>query len=153
MCVCVFGIHVLKIFVERCFWEPKMLNGSLVELHAWFHSYLCFSLLEKWFLGNLDTSSIPPRHLAFCRALKLFSYRNLDRSLTAGGSNEKVPGSSKASQQLVRSIELLFFLLVFLPRHLLDTCNCRWPFSRHLPQQMSRHLSTPSSVEIYWGSI
>ena len=36
-----------------------MLFGSLVELHAWLHLYLCFSLLEKQFLSNLDTSSTP----------------------------------------------------------------------------------------------
>ena len=65
------------------------------------HSYLCFSLLEKRFLSNLDTSSIPPWHLAICRAIKLFSYRNLDKSLTAGGLIEKVPGPSITSQQLV----------------------------------------------------
>ena len=110
-----------------------MLNGSLVELHAWLHSYLCFSFLEKWFLGNLDTSLIPPWHLAFYWALKFFSYRNLDRSSTAGGSNEKVPGSSKASQQLVRSIELLFLLLVFLPRHL---------------QLSTTFFSTPTSTDV-----
>ena len=60
-----------------------MLIGSLVELHAWLHSYMCFSILEKRFLSYLDTSSIPPRHLAIYRALKLCSYRNLNRSLTA----------------------------------------------------------------------
>ena len=59
VCVCVFGIYVLKIAVERWFWEFNMLIGSLVELYAWLHSYLCFSLLEKLFLSNLDTSSTP----------------------------------------------------------------------------------------------
>ena len=81
--MCVFGIIVLKIFVERWFWELKLLIGSLVELHAWLHSYLCFSLLEKRFLSNLDTSSIPPWHLAICWALKLFSYHNFNRSSIA----------------------------------------------------------------------
>ena len=123
MCVCVFGISVIKIFVERWFWEFKMLLGSLVELHAWLHSYLCFSLLEKRFLSNLDTSSISPRHLAFYQALKVFSYRNLDRFSTAGGS-----------------IELLFLCLCFVSRHLLDSCICWRCFSRHLPRQMTRHL-------------
>ena len=99
--MCVFGISVIKIFVERWFWELKMLLGSLVELHAWLHSYLCFSLLGRRFLSNLNTSLISPRHLAFCRALKVFSYRNLDRSSTAGGSNDKVPRPSIAFRQLV----------------------------------------------------
>ena len=33
--------------------------GSLVELHAWLHSYLCISLLEKLFLSSLNTSTTP----------------------------------------------------------------------------------------------
>ena len=78
-----------------------MLIGSSVELHSSLHSYLCFSLLEKRFLSNLDTSQIPLQHLAICRALKVFSYRNLDRSSTAGGSNDKVPRPSIAFRQLV----------------------------------------------------
>ena len=78
-----------------------MLLGSLVELHVWLHSYMCFSLLEKRFLSNLNTSSISPHHLAFCRALKVFSYRNLDRFSTAGGS-----------------IEFLFLCLCFVSQHL-----------------------------------
>ena len=69
VCVCVFGIHVIKIVVERWFWEVNMVFGSLVELHAWLHSYLCFSLLEKLIL---KASSTPPRHLAICQASKLF---------------------------------------------------------------------------------
>ena len=60
-----------------------------------------FSLFEKRFLSNLDTSSIPPQHLAFYQALMVFSYCNLYKSSTAGGSNEKVPGSSIVSRQLV----------------------------------------------------
>ena len=62
MCVCFFlKIHVLKIFIERWFWELNMLIGSLVELHIGFHSCLCFSHLEKLFLKKscLDTFSIP----------------------------------------------------------------------------------------------
>ena len=144
VCVCVFmGSFVLKIFVERWFWELKTLIGSLVELHAWLHSYLCFSLLEKWFLSNLDTSSIPSRHLAICWALKVFSYCNLDRSSIAGGLNDKVPRPSIAFWQLVDwssfsscvfalfldtfstvvSVEVVF-LNTFLDRWL-DTSICR----------------------------
>ena len=151
--MCVFGITVLKIFVERWFWELKMLIGSLVKLHAWLHSYLCFSLLEKWFLSNPDTSWIPPQHLAICRALKDLSYHNLDRSSTASGSNEKVPGLSIASWHLMDRSSLNSCVWCFVPRHLLDSCICQLCFSRHLPQQMARHLSTPLSVENYWGSI
>ena len=74
-----------------------------------------------------------------------FSYRNLDTSSTAGGSIKKVPVSSTASWQVGRSIKLLFLIWWFVPRHMLDTCIYRQPFSRH--------LSTPLSVEIYWWPI
>ena len=126
-----------------------MLIGSLVELHAWLHSYLCFSLLEKRFLSNLNTSWIPPRHLAICRALKVFSYRNLNRFSTVGGSNEKVLVPSIASRHLVDRSSLNSCVWCFVPRHFLDTYICRRPNPRHL----ARHLSTPSSVRIYWTSI
>ena len=46
-----------------------MVFGSLVVLHVWLHSCLCFSLLEKLFLKACST---PPRHLAIYRASKLF---------------------------------------------------------------------------------
>ena len=137
MCVCVFGIYV-----ERWFWEFKLLIGSLVELRAWLHSCLCFSLLEKLFL---KTSLTPGYLLSF----QAFSYRNLDRSSIVGGSIEKVPGPSIIGG----SIELLFLCLCFVPWHLLDSFICWWFFSWHLPRQMARHLSTPLSVENYWSSI
>ena len=60
VCVYVFEIHVLKIFIERWFWELNMLIGSLVELHVGLHSCLCFSHLEKLVL---KASSTPPRYL------------------------------------------------------------------------------------------
>ena len=70
VCVCFWDPCALKIFVERSFWELKMLFGSLVELHTWLHSFLCFSPLEKLFLKSwLDTSSIAGYLSSF---LKLF---------------------------------------------------------------------------------
>ena len=113
-----------------------MLIGSLVELHAWLHSYMCFSLLEKRFLSNLNTSWIPPRHLAIYWALKDFSYRNLDKSSTTGGSNKKVPRPSIAFQHLVDRSSLNSCVWCFVPRHFLDTCICRRPN----PRNLSRHL-------------
>ena len=124
-----------------------MVFGSLVVLHVWLHSYLCFSLLKKLFLKAFST---PPQHLAICRASKLFFLIAIS---TPGGSIKKVPVSSIASRQLGRLIKLLFLIWWFVPRHMLDTFTCRWPFSRHLPQQIAKHLSTPSSVEIYWWPI
>ena len=126
-----------------------MLNGSLVELHAWLHSYLCFSLLEKQFLSNLDTSFVPPRHLAFCRALKVFSYSNLDRSLTAGGSNEKVPRSLIASRQLMdrSSFSSCVFALF------LDTFSTAVLLTLFFSTPTLTNGSTPLSVENYWEAI
>ena len=130
-----------------------MLTGSLFELYAWLHSYLCFSLLEKWFLSYFDTSSIPPRHLAICRALKLCSYRNLDRSSTTRWIDRESSWTFDSLSTASGLIELLFLCLCFVSRHLLDSCICRRCVSRHISWQMSRHLSTPLSVENYWGSI
>ena len=66
----------------------------------------------------------------------------LDTSSTLGGSIEKVPVSSIASRQLGRLIELLFLIWWFVARHMLDTCICRQPFSRHFNRLLdtSRHL-------------
>ena len=108
-----------------------------------------FSSRKTDFKSLLDTSSTP----GYLSSFQVFSYRNLDTSLTPDGLIEKVSVSSIASWQLGWSIELLFLIWWFVPRHMLNTCICRWPFSRHLPRQISRHLSTPSSVEIYWWPI
>ena len=147
VCVCVFGIHMLKIAVERWFWEIYMVFGLLVELHVGLHSCLCFSPLEKLLL---KASSTPPRYLAICQTSKAFSYRNLDNFSTPGGLIEKVPASSIASRQLVNQSSFCSCIWWFVPRHLLDTCICRRPFFS-IPS--STDVSTPSSIEIYWGSI
>ena len=131
-----------------------MLIGSLVELHVGLHSCLCFSHLEKLFL---KASSIPPRYLPVCRASSAFSYRNPDISSTPGGLIENASASLIASRHLLDRSRMLLpprqlldtcwidrdSDLVSDPRHLLNTYICRRPFSRHLPRQMSRHLSTP----------
>ena len=130
-----------------------MLTGSLVELHAWLHSYLCYSLLEKRFLSYLDTSSIPPWHLAIYRALKLCSYRNLDISSTARWINWESSWTLDCFSTVGGSIELLFLCPYFVSWYLLDSCICRHCVFRHHSRQMSRYLSTPLFVENYWGSI
>ena len=108
--------------------------------------HICvFPFLKNDFLSNLDTSSIPPRYLAICRALKVFSYRNLDRSSIASGSNKKVLGSSIVSRQLVDRSSLFSCVFALF----LDTCIYQRCFSRHLPRQMDRHISTPLFVENY----
>ena len=117
VCVCVFEIHVLKILIERWFWEIIVLIGSWVELHVGLHSCLCFSLsktgFKKW--------STPPWHLSVCRASQAFSYRNPDTSSTPGGSIEKAPASSIASRHLVHRLSFCSWIWCVVPRYLLDT--------------------------------
>ena len=141
MCVCVFRIHVLKIAIERWFWEVNMLIGSLVKLHVRLHSCLCFSLLEKLLL---KASSTPPRYLAICRASSAFSYRNLDSFSTPSGLIKKVPTSSIASRHLVDRLSSCSCIWWFVPRHLLDTCICRRPITQHLP-----HKCLDTSRQLY----
>ena len=76
------------------------------------YSYLCFSLLKKRFLSYLDTSSIPPRHLAICRAFKLCSYRNLDRSSTAMWIDQESSWTLNSFLIAGGSIELPFLCLL-----------------------------------------
>ena len=143
--VCVFGIHVLKIGVKRWFWEVYMVFRSLVVLHVWLHSCLCFSLLKKnCFKSLLDTSSTP----GYLSSFQAFSYCNLDTSSTPSGSIEKVPISSIASRQLGRSIDRV---------SVLDMVVCSSTHARHqhlstaiFSTPTSTDFSTPSSVEIYW---
>ena len=122
MCVCVFWIYVLKIVVERWFWEVNMVFESLVELHAWLHSCLCFSLLEKLFL---KASLTPSRYLAICRASKFF----LIVISTPGGSIEKVSVPLIASRHLVNRSSLISYV----------SCFCTSTLSWHL------YLSTAKS--------
>ena len=116
-----------------------MVFGSLVELHAWLHSCLCFSLLEKLIL---KVSSTPPWHLAIYRASKLF----LIVISTPGGSIEKVPIPLIASRHLVDRLSLITCVW----------CFCTSTLARHLYLSMAMSSilgSTTSSVELYWGSI
>ena len=133
VCVCVFRIIVLNSFVERWFWELKMLIGSVVELHAWLHSYLCFSFLEKRFLSYLDTSSTPGYLLSF----QTFSYHNSDRSSTTRWIDQESSWTFDSFSIAGGSIKILFLCLCFVPWHILDSCICRRCFSRHLPRQMA----------------
>ena len=140
--MCAFlKIHVLKIFIERWFWELNMLIGSLVELHVRLHSCLCF-FLKKLFL---KAGSTPPRYFAVCRASSAFSYRNPDSFSIPGGSIENGFASSIASWHLVDRSSFCSWFCWVVPRHL----SYQWPFSRHLPRQISQYLSTPASIEIY----
>ena len=120
---------MLKIVIERWFWEFKLLIGSLVELRAWLHSSLRFSLLEKLFLK----ASLTPGYLSSFQA---FSYCNLDRSLIFGGSIEKVPGPSIASRHLVDRSSFYSWFWWVVPCYILNTLA------------VDGHFLTPSSTGV-----
>ena len=132
VCVCFFWkIHVLKIFIERWFWELNMLIGSLVKLHVGLHSCLCFSHLEKLVL---KAGSTLPRYLAVCRASSAFSYRNPDSFSIPGESIENGFASSIASWHLVDRSSFCFWFCWVVPWPLLDSSAVDDHFSRHLPR-------------------
>ena len=117
MCVCVFGIHVLKIAAERLFWEVNMVFGSLVVLHAWLHSCLCCSLLEQLIL---KASSTPPLHLAICQASKLFFLSQSRHLLNTWWINQESSYPFDNFSTLGGSIEPHLLCLMFL---YLNTCS------------------------------
>ena len=151
----------LKIFVERCFWELKMLFGSLVELHTWLHSCLYFSPLENCFekLAQhlLDTSLIASYLSSFRNFFLSQSRQHLDTWWIDQESLWPLDSSSTPSGSIEHHILLLvfFFLDSFSTRDLstllfLDT------FSTDVStptRQMSWHQLNTSSVENYWWSI
>ena len=122
-----------------------MLFRSLVKLHALLHSYMCFSLLEKLFLSNLDTSSTLPWYLVTYRALKLFLIAILTDPRQLGGSIGKVPGPSIASQQLVDQSSFCycvfaFFLNTFLTATSIDAVFLNTFLERWLDTSICREL-------------
>ena len=148
--MCVFlGSMCLKIDVERCFWKFKMFFGSLVVLHAWLHSYLCFSLLEKLFLSNLDTS----RHLAYLSRSLVVCYRNRDSCLDSWWIDRENSWTLNSFSTAGGSIKILFSFCWIVPRQLLDSFICLHFFPRHLSRHLARYLSTPLSVKNYWTPI
>ena len=150
VCVCVFRISVLKIAIERWFWKVNMVFESLVELLAWLHSCLCFSLLEKLFL---KASSTPPRHLLdtwlsveLPSFFLLQSWHLLDTWWVDRESSYPLDSFSTPGGLIEPHLLCLMFCTSTLPRHLyLSTAK-----SSTLG---STPWSTPSFVEIYWGSI
>ena len=115
-----------------------MLFGSLVELHTWLHSCLCFSPLEKLFLKSwLDTSSIDSYLSSFP---KLFLIAILTAPQHLVDRSRKFLTSQQASfLLLVDRSSIILTSGVFLPRQLLNTLSVDVAFSRHL---LNRWLDT-----------
>ena len=118
-----------------CFWGPCAQNFKLRDnferLLCWLDHWLSCMLdcihvcvfhsrktsFKKW----LDTSSIPPRHLAVCQDSSNFSYHNLANSSIPSGSIEKAPASSIASRHLVDRSRFYSWIWWIVARYLLDT--------------------------------
>ena len=80
-----------------------------------------FTSRKTGFKSWLDISSIPPRHLAVCRASSAFSYRIPDSFLIPGGSIKNGSASSIASWHLVDRSSFCSWFWWVIPRYLLDT--------------------------------
>ena len=142
MCVCIVEILVLKIFIERWFWELNMLIGSFVELDVGLHSCLCFSHLKKLVL---KAGSTPCCLSSFFSCFLSLSRQFLDTWWIDRESSCLLDSFST----LGRSIELLFLDLMSCSLILARYLSYRRPFPQYLP----RYLSIPESIELYWGSI
>ena len=150
----------LKDDFERLLcWLNHWLSCMLDCIHVCvFHSW------ETGFKKWLDTSSIPPRHLAICRDSSAVSYRFLDSSLILGGSIEKALTSSIASRHLVDWLSFCSSIWWVFPQYLLDTSAVNDHFldtyldsfldtSRHLHLSRSTEgLYIPSSQSVCTGS-
>ena len=80
-----------------------------------------FTLRKTGFKSWLDTSSIPPRYLAICRASLAFYYRNLNSFSIPGGLIEKAPASLIAPRHLVDRSSFCSWIWWVVPRYRLDT--------------------------------
>ena len=97
-------------------WLDHWLSCMLDCIHVCvFHSW------KTGFKMWLDTSSIPLRHLAICRASSAFSYHIPDSSSILGGSIEKAPASSIASRHLVDRSSFCSWIWWVVPWYLLNT--------------------------------
>ena len=116
------------------------------------------------FKSWLDTSLIPFRYLAVCRASSAFSYRNPNIFSIPGGSIKNGSASLIASRHLVDRSSFCFWFCWVVPWHLLDTSAVNDHFldtyldssldtSRHL--HLSRFIEglyIPSSQSVCTGS-
>ena len=80
-----------------------------------------FTSRKTGFKSWLNTSSIPPRHLAICWDSSAVSYRFPDSFSIPGGLIEKALASSIASRHLVNRSSFCSWIWWVVPRYLLDT--------------------------------
>ena len=148
----------LKLLLKDVFERFIMVFGSLVELHAWLHSNLCFSLLEKLFLSNLDSFSTPhlsvellsyflsqSRHLSTARWINQESSCPFDSFSTTGGSIELLSSCLLNSYSTPpRQLNLSMPFMLNTSRHLYLSrftgllFKCRSWFPSHFSWSLSR---------------
>ena len=152
MCVCVcFGDPCAQKFLDwKTILRDFVLIGSLVEFYVGLHSYLCFSPIKKLFW---KAGSTPPRYLDIYRASQAFFLTQswhllntwwIDRESSCLLDNSSTPGGP---------IELLFLKLILCCSIPTQYLSCRQPVSRHLPQQLPRHLPITHLSSIIEGPI
>ena len=132
-------------FERLLYWLDHWLSCMLDCIHVRvFHSQKIG--FKKW----LNTSSIPPRHLAVCRDSSAISYRFPDSSMIPSGSIEKAPTSSIDPRHLVDWSSFCSWIWWFVPRYLLDTSVINNHFlDTYLDSVLntSRHLHLSSFTE------
>ena len=104
---------------------------------------MCFSLLEKLFLSNLDSFLTPPRHLAIYRVFQLLLIAILIASRQLGGSIDKISRPLIASQQ---PVDWSSFFIIFSVELFLNKSSTIASVEAFYAWHLSRHLSTPLSV-------
>ena len=101
-------------------WKVNMMFGSLVELHAWLHSCLCFSLLEKLFL---KVSLTPLWHILdtwlSVELLRSFLIAiSTDPPQLVGRTRKFLDSFSTPGGSIEPQLLCLMFCTLTLPRHL-----------------------------------
>ena len=104
-------------FERLLYWLDYWLSCILDCIHVCVFFTLEKLVFKKW----LDTSSIPPQHLAVCRDSSAVSYRFPDRSSIPGGSIEKAPASLIDPWYLVDRSSFCSWIWWVVPQYLLDT--------------------------------
>ena len=126
-----------------------MLIGSLVELHVGLHSCLCFSHLEKTiFKSQFDSSSIAGYLSSF---LKLFFIAiSLAPRYLVDLSRLGLYARQLLDTWWIDRASVLNSCVLILDTS--STPQLSTSISSTPPRQITRHLSIPASVEIYWLS-
>ena len=132
--MCVFRIYVLKTAVKRWYWEVYMVFGSLVVLHVWLHSCLCFSSQKTVFKSFLNTSSTPG-YLSSFQAFFLIAISTPPRHRWINRESSCLIDSFSTARSIDRA-------------SVLDMLGCSSTLARHL-HLSTAIFSTACSIPLY----